>query len=156
MYKIRRGCPILGHKDRTHPPKLPHQGSPSWGCPGPAPTARGRPCSLPASRGGQGRLELRPYEDEAEQTGPPWPPQHPGSSSLIPMLLPPPHPHHSPTADSRTHLNTTGTGREGAALLEVGALEDSALLPWLFHRGRAEHSPNGLIEHCLQAPLGQG
>ena len=37
-----------------------------------------------------------------------------------------------------------------------GALEDRALLSRLFHGGRAEHCPNGLIKHCLQAPLSQG
>ena len=74
---------------------------------------------------------------------------HPHASSLSP---PPPLPH-SGLKDTSQHNRYR---QEGAALPEVGALEDRALLPWLFHRGRAEHSPNGLIEHCLQAPLGQG
>ena len=89
----------------------------------------------------------------------PWPQHHPGSSSLVPVILPPPHPHDFPTADSGTpdistqQIQVRGLG---AAPPEMRALEDRALLPWLLHRRRAEHSPDGLIKHSLQAPLGQG
>lgn len=44
----------------------------------------------------------------------------------------------------------------GGAAPGSWALEDRALLPWLFHRGRAEHSPDGLVKYRLQAPLSQG
>ena len=155
MYKIRRGCPILGHKDRTHPPNSP-SGKPILGLPRTRPYSPretllpsgllwgpGEAGAAPPRR--RGRADRTPMAPAAPREQQP----HPHASSPSP---PPPLPH----SRLRTHLNTTDTGREGAALPEVGALEDRALLPWLFHRGRAEHSPNGLVEHCLQAPLGQG
>lgn len=101
LYKIKRGCPILGHKDRTHPTNSPireaHPGAAldlplqPEGDPAPfqTPWGPGKAGAVPPGRGGR-----------VDRT--PWPQHHPGSSSLVPVILPPPHPQNFPTADSGT------------------------------------------------------
>lgn len=74
------------------------------------------------------------------------------------MLLPPPHPRHFPHSrlkDTRQVNTTANGGRAGLPLLKQ-PLEDRALLPRLFDRRRAEHSPDGLVKDRLQAPLSEG
>ena len=87
-------------------------------------------------------------------------PLHPISGrGRLPVLsleltpFPTPSTPHSRLKDTSQH-NRHRQG--GAAPPEEGALDHRALPPWLFLGRRAEHSPNGLVEHCLQAPLGQG
>lgn len=144
MYKIRKGCPIWGA--RTDPP--PPLGKPILGLPGT------HPCSL--------RETLLPWPPVGVREG--WSPaprkgRQSGQDPIAPAqphASCPPHPHHSPQqTQGHWTLNTTAdTGGRGCPRRR--ALEDCALLPWLFHRGRAEHSPDGLVKHCLQAPLSQG
>lgn len=97
LYKIRRGCPILGHKDRTHPPQTPPSGKPILGLPRTRPYSLREtllPSSLPWGPGEAGAAPLR-RRGRADRTpmAPALPREqqpHPHASSPSP---PPPLPH---------------------------------------------------------------
>lgn len=145
LYKIM-GRPPRAQEGKPLPPPLPPLTLPRTGKP-----ILGLPCSLretllppslPRARAGWSGA---PTEETAWLN--PTTPAHP-------MLLALPHPPYPPqtqTQDSSTQQQT----RQGGGRRQAG-LEDGALLPRLLHRGRAQHCPDGLVEHRLQASLSQG
>lgn len=145
LYKIKRAA-LPGHMDGTPTPPPPAREAHPGAALHPLLQPEGDPApSQPPA--GQGRLEPCPHrggsEAEPHRPGPPHAP------SPSPPSVP-------PTADSDTgQLNTTADTGGGGGRPQAG-LEDRALLPWLLHGGRAQHCPDGLVEHRLQAALRQG
>ena len=111
----------MGHKDRTHPPP---PNSPIWEAhPGAAPDPPLQPEGDPApfqppvgARGGWSCVPTKMRQSRQDPMVPAVPQeQQPHPHASFPS--PPPAP---PTADSRTHLSTTDTGREGLLLRKRG------------------------------------
>lgn len=96
-----RATPILGHKNRTHPPNLPHQEAHPGAALDPPLQPEGDPAPFQPPVGSRSSWSCAPRKRrQSRRLHCPSP--VPRSGGLVPMLVPPPHPHHSPTADSGT------------------------------------------------------
>lgn len=70
------------------------------------------------------------------------------------MMKGPTHP--SPLQKHPANMQSVRGQQHAEPALRPQPSEHSTLFARLLHRRWAEHSPDGFIKHCLQAPLGQG
>lgn len=157
LYKRRKGHPILGRTNRTHPPNPPHQEAHPGAALDPPLQPEGDPAPFQPPVGARQSWSCAPRKRRQSRQDSGAPAPSPGAVAASPCVFPLPT-HTTPPQRTQRHQTSQYDSKQGRAglLLQRQALEDRALLPRLFHGGWAEHSPDGLVKHGLQAPLGEG
>ena len=105
MYKIRRGCPILGHKDRTHPPNSPIREAHPGAALDPPLQPEGDPAPFRPPVGARGGWSCAPTKTRQSRQDPHGPRSTPGTAASSPCFFPLPTPTTPPqqTKDTSQH-----------------------------------------------------